>query len=175
MDPWDKEETAKYFLQPGYIFVSREPYMINAVLGSCVAICIWDKANHFGGMNHYIYDRARNERTAKFGDVSIPHLIKLMLQMGSKKTDIKVHILGGAQNPQLGSSLGEANSKLATDYFEKSPFEILSTDIGGILGRKVIFNNINGEMLVFKLNQIRTKDWFGGSKKWEEKTEEKID
>ncbi|HPE67752.1 MAG TPA: chemotaxis protein CheD [Thermotogota bacterium] len=162
MDPWNPDEVPKYFLQPGFIFVSKEPHLIHTVLGSCVAICIWDQVGQFGGMNHYIYDRAKKERSARYGDVSIPHLVRMMLEMGSKKFNLKVHILGGAQNPQLGSSLGRLNAQLAVDYFEHSPIEVLSKDVGGVLGRKVVFNNLNGEIMVFKLKKIREDDWFGG-------------
>ncbi len=160
MESHDALELPKYFLQPGYIFISKEPHLVHTVLGSCVSVCVWDAKKLYGGMNHYIYDRFRKERNTRYGDVSIPYLIKLMHQEGSKITDLKVHLLGGAQNPNLGSSLGKLNSELAVEYFGKNGIEVLSKDLGGVLGRKVVFNNSTGEILVYKLNRIRNEDWY---------------
>jgi len=155
-----KGEIPKYFLQPGYIFISREPYLIHTVLGSCVSVCVWDSRSKIGGMNHYIYDKTRKIRNTRYGEVSLPYLIKIMLKEGAKKENLKVHLLGGAQNPNLGSSLGKANADFAISYLRKINVEIISEDLGGELGRKVVFNNLTGEIIVYKLNRIRSEDWY---------------
>ncbi|MBF0489571.1 MAG: hypothetical protein HQL15_03000, partial [Candidatus Omnitrophica bacterium] len=36
---------------------------------------------------------------------------------------------------------------------------IVSEDVGGILGRKIIFNTKNGETAVIKTSRIRRMDW----------------
>ncbi len=82
------EQAKNFYLQPGFIFVSQEPHFIHTVLGSCVSVCLWDKAKMFGGMNHYIYGKCNNgERNGRYGEVSLPHLLQLILDMGSKKAN----------------------------------------------------------------------------------------
>jgi chemotaxis protein CheD len=156
------EEKAKYFLQPGYIFVCREPHLLSTVLGSCVSVCIWDSAGGFGGMNHYLHAKPFNkEQTAKYGTVSIPHLIKSMLDLGAVKHNLKCHIVGGSQNPQFGSSIvGKENVKIAEALIKKHYIDIVTFDTGGEFGRKVVFDTETGEIVIYKVNHLRDNDWY---------------
>lgn len=155
------KELEKYYLQPGYIFVSKEPHLIHTVLGSCVSVCIWDSINRFGGMNHFIYGRVgKNKNNGKFGDVSTRHLMRLMTNMGSEIPDLKAHVVGGARNVQLSSKIGEENCAVAMEILNRYGIEVVTTDIGCVSGRKVIFNNENGEILVYKGINIRENDWY---------------
>lgn len=150
-----------YFLQPGFLFVSQEDYLIQTVLGSCVAVCLWDKKNKMGGMNHYIWNRPfKDERNGKFGSHSIPYLIFMMLEMGSSIADLQAHVIGGAQNPQMHSFVGKDNVEIAEQLLSKRKIKILSRDVGGEVGRKVIFHNTTGEVLIYKIQSIRQADWF---------------
>src|SRR5438045_940764 len=42
------------YLLPGQLYASAEPCQIKTILGSCVAICLWDKRRGAGGMNHFL-------------------------------------------------------------------------------------------------------------------------
>jgi chemotaxis protein CheD len=46
------------------------------------------------------------------------------------------------------------------DWLEKNHYQVASKDTGGALGRKVVFNTENGEILVYKLKKIRNSDWY---------------
>ncbi len=155
------EEKTKYFVQPGCIFISREPHLLSTVLGSCVSVCIWDPILGFGGMNHYIHSKPFNtEQNAKFGTISIPYMIKTMIKMGSQKYNLKSHIVGGSQNSGMGSSLiGKENIKIAETLLKKYCIDIITFDIGGEQGRKVVFDTATGEILIYKVNKLRENDW----------------
>lgn len=156
------ENKQNYYLHPGFIFVSRDSYLIHTVLGSCVSVCLWDSSNKFGGMNHYVYSYNKHQqRTGKYGEVAIPHLINLMLKMGSKIDSLKAHIVGGGKNTELDSFVGTENAALAEKLLNKRGIEILTKDVHGEFGRKVIFNTLTGEILIYKIHQIRKNDWFG--------------
>ncbi len=156
------EELKTYFLHPGYIFTSQEPHLIHTVLGSCVSVCIWDSLKKFGGMNHYIYSKPFDkESNGKFGEIAIPHLIKLMLDMGSKITDLRSHIVGGGENKNFKSLIGGQNAELAEKLLKKYRIEVVTRDIRGEFGRKVIFNSGTGEILIYKIHDIRRDDWYG--------------
>ncbi len=149
-------------MNPGYIFASLEPHLIHTVLGSCVAVCLWDSFRYFGGMNHYIYSTSLDgERNGKYGDVAIPYLIELMLQLGSKKSDLKAHIIGGGENKHIRSSIGSDNATLAEKMIKKYQIEIMTIDVCGQFGRKIIFNSRSGEILIYRIDEIRKKDWYG--------------
>ena len=44
----------QHFLYPSNLIVTKTPGIIKTVLGSCVAVCIWDKLQKTGGMNHFM-------------------------------------------------------------------------------------------------------------------------
>lgn len=155
------EDKDKYFLQPGYIFASKRPHLISTVLGSCISVCIWDCSQDFGGMNHYIHAKPyRKEKSAQFGSISIPYMIKLLLDMGAVKHNLKAHVIGGAQNSLMKSSkIGDENIKIAENVLKKHYIDIVTMDTGGNMGRKVIFDSQTGEVVVYKVNNIRECDW----------------
>lgn len=156
----------KYYLHPGFIFVSEQPYYIHTVLGSCVSVCVWDVVRKYGGMNHYIYSKpSGNEYNARFGTVSIRHLLTLMAENGSLAQNLRAHIVGGGYSTFAGPSIGEANREVAEEILEKNGILIVTKDTGGQTGRKVVFNNYNGEIIVYKGVEVRRGDWYNGSEK----------
>jgi chemotaxis protein CheD len=157
-----QQEKQKYFLHPGYIFVSKEPYLISTVLGSCVSVCIWDSVSGIGGMNHHIHAKpfCKKEYSSQFGSIAIPYMIKELVKMGGIKTNFRAHIIGGAQNPSMGSSLiGKENIKIAEDILRKHFIQIITHDTAGQMGRKVVFDTETGEIAVYKVNSLRESDW----------------
>ena len=39
---------------PGEYFVANEAIIIMRTLGSCVAVCLWDRKSRIGGLNHFM-------------------------------------------------------------------------------------------------------------------------
>lgn len=141
------EQCGYYFLKPGEIFVSSDLTIIHTVLGSCVSVCIYDTRNDIGGMNHFIYHHAMiNARSCRYGDVAVPHLIKLLIKMGGDPKNFIAHIVGGSQNLIPGSFIGDENIKIAKEILQKYGIPIGVIDIGGKAFRKLKFNNLSGEI-----------------------------
>lgn len=139
--------------------------MVNTILGSCIAVCLWDTYRKFGGMNHYIYSKViGKEPNVKYGDVAIPYLIKLMLGFGAKVTQMKAHIIGGGEHPDFRSTIGAENANLAERILAEHHIEVVTRDTEGQFGRKVVFNSGTGEVVIYKLNAIRKDDWYGNIK-----------
>lgn len=149
-----EEEVKEYYLHPGYIFFSEEKYIIKTILGSCVALCIWDKRKKIGGMNHYIYSYdTEKKRNCKYGENSIRKLLNFFKESGSKAIDLEAYIVGGAENPKLSSKIGDNNVKLAIEMMEKYKIEVVDMKTGGNKGRKVLFENYNGVCKVRKIGE----------------------
>jgi len=150
-----------YFLHPGYIYASRDAIFLNTVLGSCVAVAIWDSHNSFGGMCHFIYpQQKKNARNARYGDVALPHLIRMMQDLGSRKGDLRAHVAGGGIKPELASRVGEGNAKVAEEILRRQRIEIVTLDVGGMTGKKISFNTQSGELLVYTTSKVREGDWY---------------
>ncbi len=160
MFSWASER--KFFLQAGQIFVSDEPYRIFTVLGSCVAVCVWDLERGFGGMSHHIYPRApRGRGGSAFGAQAVPHLLRLLLDLGSRRENLRAHLVGGGAHPRMGGDVGQENVDVAEGVLARQRIALVSRDVGGPMGRKVAFSTFSGEIAVYKIERIRETDWYG--------------
>lgn len=151
-----------HFLEPGYVYFTPEAVTIRTVLGSCVAVTMWDRRLRCGGMNHFLYPLVyeKNEATPKYGNVAVSVLIKLMLDAGCKPHDIEAQIVGGAfPRTDRGLNIGLENVKVARRLLAKRGIMVISEDIGGVLGRKMVFDVGTGEVAVLKVHRLRRNDW----------------
>ncbi len=154
---------AKYLLKPGFILVTKTPTLISAVLGSGVAVAVFDRKRGFGGMNHFQYPAppASGQTTARYGNVATWALVKTMLAYGSKPKHLEAQIVGGAENPETPSDpVARENIRAAQNILRKLKIQSVSQDIGGRKGRKVVFNTATNELVVMKVDRLRQGDWY---------------
>jgi len=163
---YNNKETVRlpgYFLKPGFVYLPIVPTVISTVLGSCVSICIFDKKNRIGGMNHFRMPKSpgKEKNTTIYGDVATKTLIRMMLTEGSKLKNLEAQIIGGAMNHELTSAdIGSENIHIATDILQKAGIRIVSEDSGGAKGRKIIFDTSTNTTAVIKVDQLRLADWY---------------
>lgn len=161
----DVFETVTYHLEPGYVYVSAKGAVIRTVVGSCVAVCLWDSRKCAGGMNHFLHPRThRNDpRTTSYGNVALPVLVRLMRQeFGSKKSDLQAQVFGGGSPMQMGRQpIGDENIAVARKFLADSGINVVSEDVGGFLGRKILFDTSTGQAVILKVRQLRSTDWIG--------------
>lgn len=152
-----------YSLDKGYVYFSKTPAKIHAVLGACVAVCLWDKETHYGCMNHFMHPLARksSKATPRFGNAAMVAMFRIMDEAGSKTKNVIAQIFGGGKpEDHEGEDIGSKNVAVAKKYLNKKGIRIVSEDVGGSLGRKVIFNTATGHAAVLKVEDIRRSDWY---------------
>jgi chemotaxis protein CheD len=153
----------RYFLMPGYVFVSQAPAAIQTVLGSCVGVCLYDRKKKYGGMNHYLLPAPRGEpSTARYGGPAMTALFRAFIDFGSDPGDLEAQIFGGAGMPgnSQSSAIGAENVFAARKFLARHGIPVLSEDVAGNLGRKLIFLSSLNRALVYKLDSIRRADFF---------------
>lgn len=153
----------EYFLRPGFIFLSRTPIIISAVLGSAVAVALWDEKSCFGGLAHFLYPLAirKSEATARYGDAAILHLSKMFKHEGSAKSDMKAQIFGGAANADNEcKKVAQNNIATARRMLERLKIKIISEDVGGDMGRKLVYNSSSNEAIIHRVKKLRGGDWY---------------
>lgn len=138
------------YLYPSSLFVSREPYLVNTILGSCVSVCIWDKKKKFGGMNHFMLPRNKGKgmTSVKYGDVAIEQLVLKMKINGSSHEDLVVKIFGGSDTFGYDSGIGTKNVEIAFEILKDMNISVVSSSTGGRKGRKLTFNVLTGEVVM---------------------------
>ncbi|MDD4190486.1 MAG: chemotaxis protein CheD [Mangrovibacterium sp.] len=140
-----------YYLHPSTIVVRNEGRILT-VLGSCVAVCLFDVRGKRGGMNHYMLPFWNGEglETPRYGNVAIPKLIFEMLDGGSRKKDLTAKVFGGASVLSEGGSVfqtGEKNIVVALRLLEEFGIPVVASSTGGSRGRRIWFNPSTGEVL----------------------------
>lgn len=150
----------EYFLKPGYIIVYQIPAVVYIVLGSCVAVSLWDKELKIGGLCHYQFPTPpkKTDPTARFGSVAIPKLYRMLLEEGARAEYIEAQIFGGADQP--GSDMGNQNVEKAREVLDRMDLRVVSMDVGGEKGRKVVYHVHTNQALILKANRIRSSDWY---------------
>ena len=159
----DLNKSVNYHLEPGYVYVNGSGGVIRTVVGSCVAVVLWDSKIRVGGMNHYIYAHTtkHDKATTRFGNVALPALFRMMhREFGCRASDIHAQIIGGASPLQFTSKTGGIdNIKVARKYLHRAGIRIVSEDTGGYMGRKVLFDTATGQVAIIKVQQLRREDW----------------
>src|SRR5579864_2623576 len=94
----EKVKGPKHFLYPGQMFVAREPTVITTILGSCAALCLWDRKKKIGGMNHYLLPDGTDSgpNRLRYGNIANPALLNEIISMGCEVKDLQAKIFGGS-------------------------------------------------------------------------------
>ena len=142
----------RHFLYPSTMFASAQPAEVTTILGSCVAVCLWDRYLGIGGINHYMLPTWNGMELAspKYGNIAIERLTEKMLQLGCKKNNLVAKVFGGGEVITVTSSsmhIGERNIMVAEEMLQEKNIPIIGRSTGGKNGRKIIFNTHTGEVL----------------------------
>lgn len=146
------ESIAKHYLYPSAIYATNSPTQVSTVLGTCVAVCLFDPVTTIGGINHFMLPLWKGEGLAspKFGDIAIDRLIQKMLSLGAAKERLQAKVFGGiSRNPDNSVyNIGGRNVQLAKAYLGQLNIPVLAQHVGGDLARKVLFSTHTGEVLM---------------------------
>lgn len=152
-----RAEKNKYFLHAGLVFVAETPTVVTTILGSCVSVCLWDQARGIGGLNHFLLPMwaGQGRQTTRFGNVAVATLVEHLTSLGCRSQDLVAKLFGGASI--LGSAgtsmsaLGSRNIETARNILAEEALPIVSEDVGGTRGRKLLFHTDDGSAWIKKL------------------------
>jgi chemotaxis protein CheD len=142
------------YLHPGEIVTSKTPCEVTTVLGSCVAVSLWDSHLRRGGLSHFLLPRAPplQAPSIRYGDLAIPTLVEQLSRLGSKRQHLHAGLFGGAvlkgPAPETGASLGQRNAQLARTLLRELNIPLVAEDVGGVFGRKLRFRTDDGTVLL---------------------------
>jgi chemotaxis protein CheD len=142
--------------------------LVVTVLGSCLSVTMFNKKKGLAGICHGLMPRCNGRNTCKEGcreafkyvDCSILHLVKLFDQRGVRRSEIEVKCFGAAdmfsrkiETPST-VSVGKQNVQTAEDVILSEGLRILKRDVGGRMGRKILFYTDTGEVFLKRLTKV---------------------
>ena len=147
---------------PGEYFVTSGDKLIVTVLGSCVAVCLRDKATGVGGMNHFLLPNDGSSETglftesARYGVYAMELLVNHLLKMGTSRTRFEAKIFGGGNvlRGMTVNNVGQRNAEFVLAYLHTEQIPIVALDLLGEFPRKVYFFPDTGQVLVKKIKTL---------------------
>lgn len=144
-------------VQPGQVVVSMTPRSLVTILGSCVAVCVYDPVRRVGGLNHYLLPGKSGEaQSTRSGPGAMRRLLEELATAGAIRERLVAKVFGGAcvlggEARSNGGHLGRENVRVALDALEQAAIPVVAEDVCGTRGRKLIFHSDTGDTWVRRL------------------------
>ena len=144
----DFERVARNINPGGWAIETNQP--IATLLGSCVAVCLYDPKLRIGGMNHFLLPSSSRASTdvdvILNGDYSMEVLVNGLLNKGAQKSRLVAKAFGGGTIiSSIKMAIGERNSAFAKEWLEREGIPLLASDFNGPWSRKVVFVPQSGD------------------------------
>jgi chemotaxis protein CheD len=137
----------RVYLAPGRLFASAEPAQVTTILGSCVAVCLFDAGQRVGGMNHFLLPQG-SPPSSRFGEHAVPLLIEWVAQLGAHRSRLRAKLFGGASVLEAfhadSHPLGARNVLAAREALGAAQIPVVGEDVGGCRGRKLLLDVATG-------------------------------
>lgn len=135
---------------PGEVYVSRHHELISTLLGSCIAVCMRDRVNKIGGMNHFKLPQPKGGRPissedANYGNYAMELLINAILKNGGEKQNLECKVYGGGNVLQnVSSTVGAQNIEFVFNYLQAEGIPVKRNTTGGDRPQQVYYHPITG-------------------------------
>jgi chemotaxis protein CheD len=154
------------YLYPGEYHFAIKPTLIHTLLGSCVAVVLFDQAHQYGAMCHAVLDSASpsmdtdDSKCYKYMDCVLDEMISSFSGHGVPIDRLIAKVFGGAQMlleeekkmlPSCRVGVGEKNALMAVALLKEYGCMIESTDLGGYKGRKIYFLSHTGDVFLKRI------------------------
>lgn len=146
-------------LHIGEYRVSRSPQVLHTLLGSCVAVCLFDVVAGVGGMNHILLpgrcgQRQRLDIVSRFGHDAVELLVRDLVSIGAKRRRLAAKLFGGGHvidGMDEETSPGYRNVAFINDLMQQERIPVLTSDLGGYAARKIWFRTDTADVLLKRL------------------------
>ena len=127
--------------------------VLTTVLGSCISICLHDRAAGVGGMNHFLLpgDPIRNRGEARYGINAMELLINAVLKAGGHSRRLEAKVFGGANATGSRLGIGALNAEFAFWFLQNEGIPCAARDVGGVHARKLRYWPHSGQVQVMLL------------------------
>lgn len=121
-------------------------------LGSCIGLVLFDMSTGLSGIVHILLPGASQNGETKYAETAIDALLEDMIKHGARKSKIIAKFAGGANvfkhiNLDI-LKVGSRNAISVEETLNQKKIPILAKDVGGEVGRSVMFNPLDGSMIV---------------------------
>ena len=159
-----------HYLKPAEVYFADKPLVIKTILGSCITVTMYCQRMGAAAACHALLPSCGHETPCydpsckirnKYVDCIIPEMIKRFTKKHIKVAEIEVKLFGGADmfktSDKSVGRVGSMNVEMARKVLEKHGLRLKSFDVGGNLGRKILFDTQTGEVWMKRLSHSQAK------------------
>jgi len=140
----------------GGVHATDEAIVIKTLLGSCIAVCLYDPLRSVGGMNHFMLPHnagaALADDATRFGVHAMDRLIAAVMKVGGERRRLAAKIFGGAhvldQMQESQAGVPQQNIQFAQAFMQDEGIPVHGEDLGGYHPREVHFHPTTGRVFV---------------------------
>ncbi|BDV43641.1 putative chemoreceptor glutamine deamidase CheD 1 [Geotalea uraniireducens] len=149
--------TAAIKILPGEYHATAADTLLVTTLGSCVSVCIRDRINGIGGMNHFMLPegeqppREGQAGLARYGSHAMKMLIEQVLRLGGRRPYLEAKIFGAGKVIRDMTDVGRRNADFALAFLERQGIRVAAIDVGDSYPRKIYYTPATGKVFVRRL------------------------
>jgi chemotaxis protein CheD len=139
----------------GGIHAAIDPTIIETLLGSCVAACLFDPSTRIGGMNHILLPEKPDikvfDASTRYGINAMELLINRIMILGGRRPNIVAKVFGGSRLfPSISKEkgTGRKNTQFVLDFLRTEKIKVISKNTGGHDTRRIYFHTDTGEVFL---------------------------
>lgn len=146
------------YLHPGQLVAFSGPAVMTTVLGSCVAVCLYDQQAEIGGMNHFVLSEATaaDRDSVRYARPACDHLLEQVCRLGARRERLAAKLFGGCSalaGAAGRATVGERNVAAARAWLLEQRIPVEACEVGGVFGRKLSFEIPGAVVWVRTLNR----------------------
>ena len=137
----EQQEKLVNVIQGDFHISEKEDDVLTTVLGSCVAVCLFDPVRRIGGMNHFLLPSGDTGGTVnvRYGTHAMELLINGLLKKGAQRDMLQAKVFGGARMNDSFRDIGGSNAAFARTFLADEGLPITAESLGGKAARRLRF------------------------------------
>ncbi len=147
----------------GGVNASQKPLLLDTVLGSCIAACLYDPVSNMGGMNHFMLPEGSDPgdpTSTRYGVNAMELLISKLMKLGADRRRFQAKIFGGGHVLNIRESLDgvpQRNIDFIRRFLETEQIPVVREDMGGYQPRRVLFETHTGKVYLRYLGKTEAE------------------
>lgn len=157
-------------LKPGEIWFGSGNTVVRTLLGSCIAITLWNHEHRLGGMCHYLLPepgqdaKRRPEHPGYYGSQALAFFERQAAKSGLALSSFQAKIFGGGNmfhgiERRAGSvNISARNIEWARQTLAERQIKVVAQDVGGHVHRTLFMEVWSGDVWVRQGNAHNSQD-----------------
>ena len=158
----NEPEFQKYHVASGQYRVNgKKREILEAILGTCVAVTLCDQHAHVGGLIHLLLaeppDRDNTWEPLRYAETGLPLFIQSLCDAGARKERLEAHMAGGAlvgplSPTDLDLDIGGRTVEVVEEILKRENIAIVKAETGGFFTCRLSLNLWSWESRIEPLN-----------------------